>query len=271
MSLLISIIVPCYNQVEYLDECLQSVLDQTYQNWECIIVNDGSPDNTEEVAQKWIERDKRFSLLNLENGGVSRARNKGIEAANGEWILPLDGDDKIAKDYLKFASIYLREEKEYIVYCDGSYFGEKSGPINIPPYDERLMLRKNLIFCSGFFQKKTWFKIGGYDTHMKYGLEDWEFWINLLKNTKQKPRKIDYPGFYYRIKSVSRNSSMTEGKDSIMINYIIEKHKDHYEKMFGNYYTVINRAENLQEKVNWLRSHQSGIFPFLKRIIKFKK
>ncbi|MGL6039433.1 MAG: glycosyltransferase family 2 protein, partial [Soonwooa sp.] len=57
---LISIIVPCYNQSQYLDECLQSVLDQTYQNWECIIVNDGSKDDTEEIALKWIVKDNRF-------------------------------------------------------------------------------------------------------------------------------------------------------------------------------------------------------------------
>ena len=60
---LISVIVPCYNQAQYLDECLQSVLEQTYQNWECIIVNDGSPDNTEEVVKKWTEKDPRFKYL----------------------------------------------------------------------------------------------------------------------------------------------------------------------------------------------------------------
>ena len=58
---LISVIVPCYNQSIYMDACLQSVLDQTYQNWECIIVNDGSPDNTEEVALRWVEKDSRFN------------------------------------------------------------------------------------------------------------------------------------------------------------------------------------------------------------------
>ncbi|HAO28647.1 MAG TPA: glycosyltransferase family 2 protein, partial [Chryseobacterium indologenes] len=79
----ISIIVPCYNQAIYLDECLQSVLDQTYGNWECIIVDDGSPDNTKEVTEKWIEKDNRFIYLHKENGGLSSARNAGIEAAKG--------------------------------------------------------------------------------------------------------------------------------------------------------------------------------------------
>ena len=87
--MLISIIVPCYNQAQYLDECLQSVLDQTYHNWECIIVNDGSPDNTEEFANKWTAKDSRFKYLLKTNGGLSSARNAGIETANGEWILSI--------------------------------------------------------------------------------------------------------------------------------------------------------------------------------------
>ena len=60
---LISVVVPCYNQAQYLDECLQSVLNQTYQDWECIIVNDGSSDNTEKIAKKWVSKDPRFKYL----------------------------------------------------------------------------------------------------------------------------------------------------------------------------------------------------------------
>lgn len=101
---LISVIVPCYNQAQFLDECLQSVLEQTYQNWECIIVNDGSPDNTEEVALEWTKKDVRFIYLKKDNGGLSSARNAGIEKAKGEWILPLDCDDKIGNQYLELAS-----------------------------------------------------------------------------------------------------------------------------------------------------------------------
>lgn len=78
-SALISIIVPCYKQAHYLGEALQSVLEQTYENWECIIINDGSPDNTEIVAKKWIEKDVRFRYLYKENGGLSSARNAGIK------------------------------------------------------------------------------------------------------------------------------------------------------------------------------------------------
>lgn len=99
----ISIIVPCYNQAQFLDEALQSVLDQTYTNWECIIVNDGSPDRTEEVAKKWVDKDTRFKYLYKENGGLSSARNAGIAIAVGEFIQFLDSDDCIDKSKLKLS------------------------------------------------------------------------------------------------------------------------------------------------------------------------
>ena len=75
---LVSIIVPCYNQAQYLPETLDSVLAQTYPYWECIIVNDGSPDNTEEIAKHYCEKDSRFKYVYKENGGLSSARNVSL-------------------------------------------------------------------------------------------------------------------------------------------------------------------------------------------------
>lgn len=95
---MISIIVPCYNQAPFLDECLQSVLEQTYENWECIIVNDGSLDNTEGVAKSWTEKNARFTYLKKENGGVSSARNFALKIAKGNFIQFLDADDLLEKD-----------------------------------------------------------------------------------------------------------------------------------------------------------------------------
>lgn len=92
---LVSIIIPCYNQAQYLPETLQSVLDQTYTNWECIIVNDGSPDTTDEIAQEWLAKDSRYKYIYQENKGVSSARNLGLEYALGEFIQFLDSDDII--------------------------------------------------------------------------------------------------------------------------------------------------------------------------------
>ncbi len=96
-----SIIVPCYNQAHFLDECLHSILNQTNTDWECIIVNDGSFDNTEQVAFKWIAKDDRFKYLKKQNGGLSSARNAGLEIATGEWIQFLDSDDCLDQTFLE--------------------------------------------------------------------------------------------------------------------------------------------------------------------------
>ena len=99
----VSIIVPCYNQAQYLEDALQSVVFQTYKDWECIIVNDGSVDNTEIIAKNWLLKDNRFKYLHQENGGLSMARNSGIKLAEGDFILPLDADDKISSNYIEKA------------------------------------------------------------------------------------------------------------------------------------------------------------------------
>ncbi len=90
---LISIIIPCYNQGHFLAETLQSVLNQTYPDWECLIVNDGSTDSTKEVAEKWCRKDPRFRYIEKPNGGRSSARNLGLDSAKGAFIQLLDADD----------------------------------------------------------------------------------------------------------------------------------------------------------------------------------
>ena len=100
---MVSVIVPCYNQAIYLPEALNSLLAQTYQCWEAIVVNDGSPDETEKVALEYTWKDSRIKYVFKENGGLSSARNKGIELAQGEFILPLDADDIIHPEYMEKA------------------------------------------------------------------------------------------------------------------------------------------------------------------------
>ncbi len=85
-SLLVSVIIPCFNQGNFLSESLDSVLTQTYPHWECIIVNDGSPDNTDDIAQLYCNKDKRFRYLQKKNGGLSSARNAGLKVMLGEYV-----------------------------------------------------------------------------------------------------------------------------------------------------------------------------------------
>lgn len=95
---LISVIVPVYKVEEYLDKCVQSIVDQTYRNLEIILVDDGSPDNCGAMCDAWAEKDSRIKVIHKENGGLSDARNAGMAAATGDYIGFVDSDDWIAKD-----------------------------------------------------------------------------------------------------------------------------------------------------------------------------
>lgn len=92
---LISVIVPVYKTEQYLDRCVESIVNQTYQNLEIILVDDGSPDNCPQMCDDWAKKDERIKVIHLENGGVANARNQGLKIANGEYIGFVDGDDWI--------------------------------------------------------------------------------------------------------------------------------------------------------------------------------
>lgn len=202
----ISVIIPCYKQAEYLPEALDSLMAQTFGDWEAIVVNDGSPDNTEEVALAYAAKEPRIKYLSLENGGVARARNRGIDMAQGEYILPLDADDTIAPTYLEKAKAVLDSDPMLkVVYCRASFFGEKSGPWELKYNDFKNLLIGNTIFVSALFRKADAKAIGGFDEAMTIGYEDWDFFIRLLdgeNHVYQIPEIL----FNYRIKNQSRDT-----------------------------------------------------------------
>ena len=102
MNQLISVIVPVYKVEQYLDRCVQSVVNQTYKNLEIILVDDGSPDNCPAMCDAWAEKDSRIRVNHKENGGVSSARNTGLDTATGDYITFVEADDWIESDMLEF-------------------------------------------------------------------------------------------------------------------------------------------------------------------------
>ncbi|MBR8834096.1 MAG: glycosyltransferase family 2 protein [Stigonema ocellatum SAG 48.90 = DSM 106950] len=120
MAPLVSIILPCYNRATYLEKCVKSVLEQTFPDLECILIDDGSTDNTREIAERLMNVDSRVKYFFKENGGLSSARNFGIQNARGYWIQCLDPDDWIHEDKTRFQLSYLSEleSQEVIFYCD---------------------------------------------------------------------------------------------------------------------------------------------------------
>lgn len=241
----LSIIVPCYNQAEYLPETLDSVLKQTFQEWECIVVNDGSPDNTSEVANRYVELDSRFKLVDSENKGLSGARNTGIRASSGQFILPLDSDDLILPQYAQLAMEWFERFPETkLVYCQAKKFGVENKFWELPDYSWDKFIFNNSIFCSCVYRRSDYDKTSGYNESMKVGFEDWDFLLNLL-NKEDVVYQIPEVLFLYRVKHVSMTSSDVSANKEALAWQIIDNHKDIYREYLFNRMAVINH-----EKVN---------------------
>lgn len=231
----VSVIVPCYNLAKYLPECLDSILRQTYSNFECIIINDGSTDETETVASDYTQKDSRIKLFSIDNGGLANARNTGIHLSDGDYILPLDADDKIDERYLEEAVRVLDENPNIqIVYCRANYYGKRSGEWKLHPYSLEYILASNCIFCSSFYRRSTYDKTLGYNPNMKYGYEDWDLWLSILEQGGDVYR-IDKVLFYYRQRRRSMNTRILE---SDRIQYTRKQlylnHKKLYSENFFN-------------------------------------
>lgn len=239
MGVTVSVIVPCFDQEAYLAECLDSVLAQTYTNWECIIINDGSIDNSETIAKSYVKKDGRFKYIYQENQGVVVARNNAIRQSTGKYILPLDGDDKIAPEYLALA-VHIMEKDDTIrlVYCDVELFGEKNKKYNLLPMNLRNILFAGCCVCTSLFRKKDFDEIGGFRENMKDGWEDWDFFISILE-LGDTVEKIEKTLFYYRVVPKSRNKIINpEIKTKLEINKVLNhplSFHNEYSKLFEDY------------------------------------
>lgn len=225
----VSIVIPCYNSENTLEETLQSVFDQEYKHWEAIMVNDGSLDNLEAIALKWIKKDSRFKYFKKTNGGLATARNFGIEKAKGEYILPLDSDNKIRPEFL-ITAINIFETKLTIgvVYGDAFYFGDKDGLWEVGSFNHLKMLDENFIDACAVIKKSLFESTGGYDENLPHqGHEDWDFWLRVMKTTYNF-YYLNEVTFDYRVS----NGSMIKSFDVKMLKdntgYIKQKHFDLY-------------------------------------------
>lgn len=257
----ISVIIPCYKQAEYLPEALDSLMAQTFGDWEAIVVNDGSPDNTEEVALAYAAREPRIKYLSLENGGVARARNRGIDMAQGEYILPLDADDTIAPTYLEKAKAALDSDPMLkVVYCRASFFGEKNGPWEVHYKDFKSLLAVNAIFVSALFRKTDARAIGGFDEAMTFGHEDWDFFIRLLDG-ENRVCQIPEILFNYRIKNLSRNTEAVKRLSDTQY-YLIAKNRAIYQAYYPLPFDAIEDKSALEKENQELRAE---IFKYRER------
>lgn len=223
----VSVVIPCYNHGEFLMETLDSVQAQTFTDFEIIVINDGSTDAaTIELLQSL--KLAKTSVIHTVNRGVSAARNRGIEEADGEYILPLDADDLISPAYLELAVNVLDANSEVaVVYGERILFGEREGIEPLPGYDPRALLIDNCIYPAALFRKDDWMSVGGYSEKMTYGWEDWEFWISLSELNKQVV-KIPEIYFFYRVRNSSRDHTIQFHQKCILMFVMVMRHKRLY-------------------------------------------
>lgn len=246
----ISIIVPCYNGAKYLRETLDCLQKQTIEDWECIIVNDGSTDNSLEILKEYAETDLRYKFIDKKNEGPSIARNIGIAASSGKYILPLDADDLIAPSYAEKAIDYLSSHpKTKMVYCICQTFcGNQKGDFVLIPYSYDVMIWRNMLFNAGVFRKSDFEKTSGYNPNMRKGNEDWDFWISFLNpndDVYQIPEKL----FFYRKEGSSRHDGAR--KCVLELNsQMILNHLDVYKPFLGELFDLHDENEYLRSEMD---------------------
>lgn len=260
----VSIIIPVYNSADYLEECIKSVLNQTYDNYEVIIVDDGSKDNSSQIYKEYAKKNKNIRLFYQENSGVSVARNKGLEIANGKYIMFLDADDWIEKDYINKMVNIIEKENADLVQCNFYYAREEKLEKRkhiIPKYDIRdnmEELQLDILYKeydekinnkSAGAIRAVWGKLfkSSILENVRFNekidiFEDGIFILNVLQNVN-KAVLIDEYLYYYRITNDSSNikyKSDFNKKVLIIfeaINEFIVKYKK--DKRFERYLQIV--------------------------------
>lgn len=179
---LLSVVVPCYNHGHVLPEAVDSVLSQTWQDLEILVVNDGSTDPETRDVLAGFSRPRTRVLHHDQNLGLPSARNTGVREARGKYICCLDADDKLHPTYLEKALTILETNLGlHFIYAWTQVFGAESRVWYNPPFDPEQLLDRNLVFTAAVFLRSAWQHIGGFREEMTAGYEDWEFWIRLAR------------------------------------------------------------------------------------------
>ena len=253
----ISIIIPVYNNEKYLERCIVSLINQTYKNLEIILINDGSTDNSRIICEKYLKKDKRVILVNQKNGGVSAARNKGIEIATGSWIGFVDSDDWITENMYEILHINAIENN-----ADISIGGYIRTDIEKPAFESKKTLEildnktalEYLILDKEGYATSVWNKLYKidvvknilFDKTIKYG-EDLLFNFNIMMNNRKNvvfDKNIYYIYFYNRYSATNKyiynKSILTElNVYKFMLNKISNKE---YEFLKHDIYIIYQNA-----------------------------
>ena len=177
---LVSVVIPCFNHGHYLSEVVNSILGQTWQDLEIIVVNDGSTDrNTSTILEKFSASKTRL-INHSTNLGLPAARNTGIKEARGKYICCLDADDKLHPTYLEKALLVMESNLGIdFVYAYTQVFGDEDRVWYAPQFDPAELIHYNSLNPPAVFRREAWQVVGGFREEMRQGYEDWEYWIRL--------------------------------------------------------------------------------------------
>jgi glycosyltransferase involved in cell wall biosynthesis len=257
----ISIISPCFNHGKYIHEMLESVFRQTFEDYEVIIADDGSTDDTRAILANIIC--EKVKIIHAEHQGPAHARNLAIGHARAPIIMNLDADDKIAPTLLEKAyNRIITNTNVGIVFSEVERFGALTGKFNVGGYSLEKMLYDNRIVCNAFFRKADWEKVGGFSGDLIHGLEDWDFWLSIIELGREViniPESLVYYRAYKKpieSRSGKRKKDRTKMQKSL-IN-IFHRHEMLYsthpkawqyfsqiEKELGNENFVVRQIKNL--------------------------
>ena len=250
MNPLISIIIPVYKVEKYLDRCVESVVNQTYQNLEIILVDDGSPDNCPKMCDVWSEKDDRIKVVHKVNGGLSSARNAGIDCHTGEYISFIDSDDTVDKCFIEKMLIAIKSGDYSVSVCNFLQVNSKNEIIGETDYPEKIYngdlafksyLRFELVgasACNKLYRSYDIDKIDlRFDELIKWG-EDHRFNYYFFKEALGAITIKDSLYHYSHNREGSITYSVTEQSVNRweLTKYILEHEKDNKE----NYFIVLS-------------------------------
>jgi glycosyltransferase involved in cell wall biosynthesis len=185
----ISIVIPCYNQGEYLEDCLDSVYNQTTQAHEIIVVNDGSTDDSQEIAERYMFKnfpaiESPVRVINQVNKGLSSARNTGIMASTGDYIFFLDADDMLMENAIEVISKEILQTNSDIIAPSFEEFGKSDRQVVLGQFNLEDLKTSNRLgyFCA--YRRPILIECGGYNPKMKWGWEDYDMHFEMIKRGK---------------------------------------------------------------------------------------
>jgi len=231
----VSVIIPTYNRAKLLPRTINSVLNQTFQDFELIIVDDGSTDNTKEVIKGFQNKDERIKYVYQNNQGESGARNTGLRESQGEYVAFLDSDDEWLPEKLeKELELFKRSDRKHLGFVSCNALIKKGDGIReykTPRYKNNFkeLLKRNFI-CSPssvLIKNKVFNSVGVFDKKLKIG-PDWDMWIRIA-------REYDFdfvpePLFKYYIHGNNITKTLSLSKKERNLKYIFQKYKKYYEQ-----------------------------------------